>query len=188
MNKNIPAIVTGALLAVSMMAPTLSNNASAQVGAESRVLQAILALTELIKSDSSALVETTDNIADDLEFKKKFYSVEYFVSPTGTSAPVLMLVDECPNDDQDACAFNVESIQLIDAGTPRNVTAIEVDGVVTDISDKQITTRTNLLVDSGIGKFGASSIVIIRTDGGFTGDVIVTGEKPQGMRLLISDD
>jgi hypothetical protein len=102
--------------------------------------------------------------------------VEVSICPQGTSSE---------NGVQDACAFNVESIQ-IDTEGPANITGIRVDGVTTLLNDA-IPTPTNLLVDSGIGKIGASreAVVLGVPDGGAEHSIEFNGEKPQGMELCL---
>ncbi len=96
-----------------------------------------------------------------------------------------MDVKSCNLNDTTACAFNVESIQV--KGNPVNVTSIVVDGAVTDISGRGIQIPTNLLVDTGIGKIGASKYVAVRFDHSFTGKIEFNGEKPQGMDLFVRE-
>ena len=190
MNKKILAISMAVTLAASlMMVPVF--NVQAQVTSESRVLATILSLTEQAKNKiNDNIIPTVDTVQEDLKFKQKFYQFEFSFGGTGTTVPVFVQVDQCELKDQTACAFNVESIQLIHAGVPKRVLAICVDdfGSCTDISDQGIITPTNLLVDTGIGKIGASRLVAVKTDPGFTGSVEVTGEKPQGMKLFIGPD
>jgi hypothetical protein len=190
MRKQILAVIAGITLLTAFMVPSMSNKTFAQVTSESRVLQAILGLTEVIKGQSQALVETTENIEDDLLFKKKFYQYEpYELSSNRFGIAVL----GCDFQDETACAFNVESIQLnCEYGGCAGVAAVMVDGVFSDISGfseetggTPVPTPTNLLVDLGIGKIGASDFValLIEKDATYVGRVEWNGEKPQGMEL-----
>jgi hypothetical protein len=184
----ILAISIGAFLVSAFAAPSLSSNSLAQVTGESRVLQAILGLTEVIKGHTEALVDTTENMEDDLQFKKKFFTIDGSLScaPSGCG---FVLESSCDLIDQSACAFSVESLQITPiTGVTGNMSKIAVDGVETDISDKGITTPTNLLVDTGIGKIGASQSVDIfwNAPSGERFAVIITGEKPQGLRLGVT--
>jgi hypothetical protein len=174
------AVTAGIVLIAAILTPTMSDSTFAQVTSESRVLQAILGLTEHLKWHTEELVDTTENIDTDLEFKKKFYEFETEVQ----DVPILAIgVNNCAVNDTNACAFNVESIQLLDNGTSRRILGIIVDGVYTDLSSKQILTPTNLLVDSGQGKIGAATMVAVVFDSFYSGIVEWTGEKPQGMEL-----
>jgi hypothetical protein len=157
-------------------------------------LQAILALTEVIKGQTDDLSDTLTNVEEDLLFKKKFWQFHEDVIRQGTTGQtgwVGVEVDGCTfeSGDPSACAFNVESIQIISNGAPVNITTIRVDGVETDISGKELQSPSNVLVDSSIGKLGANFEVAVEvlltgpvTTGGF---VEFNGEKPQGMCLIL---
>jgi len=209
MNKQILAVSIGAVLVMSLVVPSMSSNSFAQVTSESRVLQAILGLTEVVKGQTEDMNDTLDNIEDDLLFKKKFW--QFMINTTdidqskfqiiGDPDPTALVgvrVDSCELPPE-ACAFNVESIQFIDNGVfpNANISRITVDGVDTDISGKNIMTSSNLLVDSGIGKIGASQFVEVLfgcapSDAEcpipFSGIIEINGEKPQGMELCLFID
>ena len=92
------------------------------------------------------------------------------------------------SNDPSACAFNVESIQIDGSGNPK---FIDVDFALTDIRDQQISAPTNLLIDSGIGKIGASEFVVVvcedfipNVNDHCSGGIEFNGEKPQGMFLI----
>jgi hypothetical protein len=204
MKATILAISLGAVLAGAMLIPALSSNVQAQVTSESRVLQAILGLTQVAKGKSEALVATSENIEDDLLFKKKFYSL----SVTGEFND-FDIQSECDFDDPSACAFNIESIQCVEAdvsecqagevGAQCNggvlVDQIEVEvreetgdegseqESETDISGKEIHVPANILLDAGMGQIGVPGTFGLEFDGVLKGTCVVTGEKPQGMRL-----
>jgi hypothetical protein len=189
----------------------MSNNSFAQVTSESRVLQAILGLTEHLKWHTEELVDTTENIEEDLLFKKKFWQLRFNTTDlpegwvtsgnTGAGTILIAVVGGCEFSDEAACAYNIESIQLIDNGTSANVGAIEVGNATTNISGKNITTPTNLLVDTGIGKIGirggGSGLIgdfllgfgVLEGDvfqpSPFSGIVELNGEKPQGMDICV---
>jgi hypothetical protein len=128
MKKQILAIIAGMTLLTAFIVPSMSNNSFAQVTSESRVLQAILGLTEHLKWHTEELVDTTENIEDDLLFKKKFWqaknATEAGANATSNdingSAEVVVLVgvfiNSCGNLPEEACAFTVESIQLTNMG------------------------------------------------------------------------
>jgi hypothetical protein len=190
MRVKILTVTAAILLVAGFVLHTFSNNVTAQVIGESRILQAVLGLTEVLKGQTEGLVDVAENISDDLQFKKKFWRFEPFeVPPTSEGNPVVgagvvALCATPPLDqDQSACAFNVESIQIQGDG---NMTAIFADGVITDISGKQIAIPTNLLVDMGIGKIGASvfATVVCEIDDPCLGPFEFNGEKPQGMLLF----
>jgi hypothetical protein len=191
--RKVLAASIGVVLVAALISPSLSTNSFAQsVSSESRILLAILGLTEVIKSHTEELVDTTENIEDDLEFKKKFYELGDGPFPVSTGVlggrlEVELFVDSCNLPEETACAFNVESIQIDEGGG--NVTGIVVDGVFTGISGKEVSTPTNLLVDSGIGKIGASQsvrvVIFIPPSTEFSTNVSFDGEKPQGLELGI---
>jgi hypothetical protein len=199
MKAKILAISVGAVLVTAFLIPALSSNVQAQVTSESRVLQAILGLTEVAKGKSQALVETSENIEEDLLFKKKFYSLN--VTGIGDE---LDIEAECIFDDPGACAYNIESIQCVEdlktclageVGAECNggvlVDGIEIgndEDTKTDLSAKEIYTPANILLDAGIGQIGVPDHLEfeefdLEFDGTFEGTCVVTGEKPQGMRL-----
>jgi hypothetical protein len=185
MRKKILAASIGAVLVAGFLTPIVSSNAQAQVTSESRVLQAILGLTEHLKWHTEELVDTTENIEEDLLFKKKFYQLDGSPSGTRTIEAVGVEVVNCTFSDKGACAFTLESLQLI-SQSPIPVTDIIVDGVPTNVTAKDISTSTNLLVDAGIGSVGASRSVIVVLDGNFgnsNNQFEFNGEKPQGMEL-----
>jgi hypothetical protein len=187
MKKKILAVSIGAVLAVGFLTPALMN-AQAQISSESRVLNSILALTEDINKKAQTVNNNLDNIDDDLLLKQKFWQVErYEVESPGF---LLIANDGCEFADFTACAFNVESIQLdfADIWSLNNgggcVQFLIVDSIMTDVSSKGICTPTNLLVDLGVGKIGASEFVAVVFDSkNFTLTVEWNGEKPQGMSL-----
>jgi hypothetical protein len=204
MNKQILAIIVGIIILSAFLIPSMSNNTFAQVTSESRVLQAILGLTEVVKGKSQALVETSDNIEDDLLFKKKFWQIRFnttdlpesFIEQDNTAGSVLeiLVLGFCEFPDEGACAYNIESIQLADNGTSADVGLIVVDTAITDIFGKNIETPTNLLVDMGIGKIGVNNEFIVlfgHLEGDvfqpspFNGIVEFNGEKPQGMDICV---
>jgi hypothetical protein len=195
------------LLGTIVGASALTGNVHAQFTAdESRIMQSLLALSEFLKRDVSDIQDVTDNILRDLQFKKKFYQIKIDTTDIDesqfdvTGDPelvtfVMVMEENCSLPTED-CAFNVESVQFRDNGNPvsANVTAIEVDGVITDLSGKEISTPTNLMVDSGIGKLGASehvAVYLFDPESGpdaevpFSGTIEINGEKPQGMDLCI---
>jgi hypothetical protein len=177
MRKEILAGASSVVLVAAFLSPVLSNDSFAQITSESRVLQAILGLTEVVKGQTENLVDATENIADDLLFKKKFYEFDYI----GEDQVFFVAVEDCNDVPSEACAFNVESIQF--SGEERNIAALVVDGVLTDISGKNITSPTNLLVDMGQGKIGASRYVTVFFPNGYLGPLEFNGEKPQGIEL-----
>jgi hypothetical protein len=115
-----------------------------------------------------------ENVEDDLLLKKKFYSIG--ISANGAGSVEVGGSCAIPSE---ACSFNVESIQILSGGS--SVVALIVDDVLTPIDP--VNTPTNLLVDSGIGKIGASSSVALVFGSAYTGEVHFTGEKPQGMSI-----
>jgi hypothetical protein len=211
MKKQILAVIGGIALVAAFMVLSMSNNAFAQVTSESRVLQAILGLTEHLKWHTEELVDTTENIEEDLLFKKKFWQLRFNTTDlpegwvtSGNAAAgtfLIAVVGGCEFADEAACAYNMESIQLIDNGTSASVGAIAVGNATTNISGKNITTPTNLLVDTGIGKIGirggGSGLIgdfllgFGVLEGGvfqpspFSGIVELNGEKPQGMDICV---
>jgi hypothetical protein len=181
MKKQILAASIGAVLIVAFIVPSLSTSSAQTVSTESRVEAAILALTQVIKGQVTDLISTLSNIEDDLEFKKKFYEI------TGGSSVGIAFgleVVRCTFDagDPSACAFNVESVQFGSPGP--NVTAIEIDGVVTDITP-EIQLPSNVMVDSGIGKVGVADSIVVQLGGVYVGPFHFDGEKPQGMELCL---
>lgn len=189
-NTQILAVAVGIALTAAVLTPTLSsnsNNALAQVSAESRVLQAILGLTDQVKEQTTESKGKFDNIILDLNVKKKFYEFTPEEVESGFIFTLLLL--ECGEVPPDACAFNVESIQIDgtdEFGFGATVSSVIVDGVFTDFLDKGITTPTNFMVDSGIGKLGASDFVSVELDRPINGTIEWNGEKPQGI-LLFTD-
>ena len=190
MNKKILALsMVITIAATFVIIPSF--NVQARVSSESRVLATILSLTEQAKSKiNDNIIPTVDTVQDDLQFKQKFWQFEPFtVPPTSEGDPVVgagvvgLCVGAPFDDDPSACAFNVESIQIRGSG---KVNAIFTDGVITDISNDTITASTNLLVDSGIGKIGASDFVAVVCDVNdpCLGPFEFNGEKPQGMILF----
>jgi hypothetical protein len=180
MKKQILATIAAIALLTAFLVPSMSNNSFAQVTSESRVLQAILGLTEVVKGQSQALVDTTENIEDDLLFKKKFWQFKFNV----TEANVVGLIGVCPRVGSEACAFNVESIQFDNAtaGPDVGVGGIIVDDAFTQTDFEFV--PTNFLVDSGQGKVGALFFVGAVLPFNYTGDVEFNGEKPQDMILI----
>ena len=81
----------------------------------------------------------------------------------------------------DNWSFNVESIHV--PGDGPTVVKIIVDGVETDITARNVTAPSNVLVSSGIVLVGASDSVLIEFDRPYTGRLEFNGEKPQAMRL-----
>jgi hypothetical protein len=143
-----------------------------------------------------------DVIEEDLLLKKKFWQyqpkkVVIVIDEEGHSIlqsqrgwnvtgvfGVGVQVLQCNFDDPSACAFNVESIQLAGVeGESVLVSAVEVDNITTDIEDLLVFTPTNVLLDWGVDKLGASSHVFVFFDEPYTGPVEFNGEKPQGMEL-----
>jgi hypothetical protein len=180
MKKQILAASIGAVLIVAFIVPSLSTSSAQTVSTESRVEAAILALTQVIKGQVTDLISTLSNIEDDLEFKKKFYEI----SSGGEAREIGLEVVRCTFDagDPSACAFNVESVQFGSPGP--NVTAIEIDGVVTDITP-EIQLPSNVMVDSGIGKVGVADSIVVQLGGVYVGPFHFDGEKPQGMELCL---
>ena len=192
MNKKILAISMAVTLTASLlMVPVF--NAQAQVTSESRVLATILSLTEQAKSKiNNNIIPTVDTVQEDLKFKQKFFQYEPAAGPNDENRKHWFVVNAteiqievvfCDFPDQSACAFNVESIQFSAQGA--HINAIEIDSDFTSTLDED--TPTNLLVDSGIGKVGASEEVSIFFDIPYTGPVEFNGEKPQGMILCTED-
>jgi hypothetical protein len=196
MKKQVLASSIAAVFVAAFMVPSLSTDSFAQVSSESRVLQAILALTEVIKGQTDDLSDTLTNVEEDLLFKKKFWQFHEEVpisGSTGQSGWVGVYVVDCSFDDLAACAFNVESIQISSNSDPAgvNITDMRVDGVETVLTNAagfELQSPSNVMVDSGLGKVGASDEVAVRvelnisTSGGF---VEFNGEKPQGMELCL---
>jgi hypothetical protein len=204
MKAAILAISVGAVLVAAFTLPAYSSSVQAQVTSESRVLQAILGLTEVVKGKSQALVDTSENIEEDLLFKKKFYSLNV----TGEFND-FDIQAECDFDDPSACAFNIESIQCFEddhAVCQAGEVGAECNGGVlvdrieievreetgdegseqeseTDISAKEIHVPANILLDAGMGQIGVPGTFGLEFDGVLKGTCVVTGEKPQGMRL-----
>jgi hypothetical protein len=196
MKKQVLASSIAAVFVAAFMVPSLSVDSFAQVSSESRVLQAILGLTEVIKGQTDDLSDTLTNVEEDLLFKKKFWQifvVEDIQGPAGAPGFLGVEVFGCTFEEGDpsACAFNVESIQVVNfnPSEPVNITSIWVDGVKTDLSGKELQSPSNVLVDSSIGKLGANSIVAVGgvlTSSGLTeGSIEFNGEKPQGMALCL---
>jgi hypothetical protein len=188
-NKKVLAVSISAVLAVGFLAPALMN-AQAQVSSESRVLNTILALTQDSNKDAQRVNNNLDNIDDDLLLKQKFWQYEPYHEEANR---IGIAVVGCDFEDESACAFNIESIQLnCEPGGCAGVAAVMVDGVFSDVSGfseesggTPVPTPTNLLVDLGVGKIGASDFVaiLIEKDEAFFGKVEWNGEKPQGMEL-----
>lgn len=226
MRKQILAVVAGIALVGGFLTPTLyNNNAFAQVTAESRVLQAILGLTDQIKQQTSEIKGKYDDIIFDLELKKKFWQYNVPIvclvdfGGAGTFAVACDQVSENSVSSQnggvsisqngdtdrllfgigiynracdlgDACAFNMESAQLVQDPTDDNVAvgAIFADFVLTDTTSKELFLDTNLMVDSGIGRVGASSHIVPLVEFLPGQEVEIAflefnGEKPQDMQL-----
>jgi hypothetical protein len=215
MNKKMLAVSISAVLAVGFMAPAFMN-AQAQVSSESRVLNTILALSNDINKKAQTLNNNLDNIDEDLLLKQKFWQsppTECFIDVTeeevhvdcntvddeGISAslngPITRALvgfgpvnEGCDFADESACAFNVESAQIVSEESIKVAAIVTRDGVLTDISGKAIFTDTNLMVDMGIGKTGVSCCFIPLLEF-FPGDEVTVefsefnGEKPQGMFL-----
>jgi hypothetical protein len=179
----ILAITGSAVLVAVFSTLALSNDSLAQVAGESRVLQAILGLTEVIKVQSEGLIETTQNIEDDLQFKKKFWEFRYEEGADSYIA-IGVFVTKCPHDDLDACAFNVEGVQIIDTvNTFVPVDKIFVNGVPTDVLGEQIRLSANVLL--GKGPIGAHEDFFVKLYQPITGSFHLVGEKPQGMELCL---
>jgi hypothetical protein len=193
MKKQILAASIAAVFVAAFMVPSLSTSFAQTVSSESRVEQAILALTEVIKGQTDDLNDSLSNIHDDLFFKKKFWQHRFPVTNQHWDIGVWATCPGFPGDPS-ACAFNVESIQLKGANpSGGTVIAIWVDGVRTDLTSlgQNQTVPTNLLVDTGIGKLGANRFVFLECDMNdmCTAEVEYNGEKPQGMfiwRFLVT--
>lgn len=184
MKEQILAVTIGISLTGAVLAPAIYNQAFAQVTAESRVLQAILGLTDQIKQQTTEIKGKYDDTIFDLNVKKKFYEISD--SLDGDLFAAELFIEFCNDVPDGACAFNVESIQIQCGNDPILVETIRVDGTPTDISDKGIFTPTNLLVDAGIGKIGASDSVRVEVEScGAPNLVTFVGEKPQGVDLDI---
>jgi hypothetical protein len=186
LHKKILALTVSVVLFLGFLSSGISTIANAQFTTlESRILSSILGITEEVKGQTSQLSDVSGNILTDLKLKKKFYSIERAVTEV-SSIEIMGFCD--PDIPKDACAFNVESIQLIGTGFPVPVISIMVDGVRTDLTGKQISQPTNLLVDAGIGKIGVRKMVSIEFPDSFlfSGNVTITGEKPQGMSIELS--
>jgi hypothetical protein len=182
MAKKVLAGFLGLALVAAVVTLPLAGDTYAQsLSGESRVLQAISGLADSIKKETEGLSDLLSNIEDDLQFKKKFWQFQPF--PVG-GVELVGVFASCPDLPDEACSFNLESVQLDSGGA--NVTGIFVDGTFTDIRGKQISTPSNLLVDSGIGKVGVREFVAVLFDPQtpYTGDVEFNGEKPQGMQLI----
>ena len=181
----IAGLSIAAVLVLAFVIPQLS--AGALTG-ESKVLKSILGLTEQAKSLlSNTILPTLDTIKEDLKFKKKFWQYSFTIPPREHQFGVA--VRDCNLPDKTACAFTVESIQLIctDPSICGDVTDLFVDGTETKIDPVSTIPGTNLLIDRGIGKIGASeSVEIFIAVGSFTGTVEFNGEKPQGMELCVT--
>ena len=139
-------------------------------------------------------------ILEDLQLKKQFYSLEF---PLSEASSTTIHVIRCDLKDATACAFNVESIQLREAGssvpglyvdglfTPLGGGSVIVDGSDSAVSEVEfptlITTPTNLLLEAGAVQIGASESVRVLFEPGepYTGAVVFTGQKPQGMELVV---
>jgi hypothetical protein len=204
--KKILALSLASVLTLSVLATTiLLGNAGAQsVSTENRTVATMLRLTEIITGQVSDIQSLENNIEDDLLFKQKFWQYPPKKVIIIVDGPILqpgwnvtnvvavgVRVVECnfATEDPGACAFNVESIQFdnrVSAGFTGDAVPIEgmdIDGVFTDMTEKNITTPTNLMVDTSIGKVGANSHVIVHFGGLYTGPVEFNGEKPQAMEL-----
>jgi hypothetical protein len=179
-NRKVLALSVSAVLAISFLTPSIIN-AQAQVSSESRVLNTILALTQDSNKDAQRVNSNLDTINDDLLLKQKFWQLSF--DTTGQFV-LIGVFGSCEFADDSACAFNVESAQFDGSGF---VSGIFVDGVFTDVRNKDISASTNLLVDSGAGKIGANEFVAVLFDeeDSYSGDVEFNGEKPQGMSLIM---
>lgn len=206
MRKGILAATISAVLVVAVFSPLMLNdNARAQIASESRVMSTMLSLTNIAKGQIIDINAKNNDIINDLALKKKFYEFppkkviiildQPVLRPgwnvTNAEAVGIRVVD-ClfpgVETEQSACAFNVESIQFDNraevgfSGENILISSIVIDGVETDVSEKLITTPTNLIVDLGM-KIGASEEVLVVFDQPYTGPVEFNGEKPQGMLL-----
>ena len=196
MNKKILAISIAAVLVAGFLATPLAAEAAT---AQSKILKSILGLTETAKSQlENTILPTLDTIKEDLKFKKKFWQYEPCEDLThdgnGQIHPCWFVIDatevqvevvNCGLKDITACAFNVESIQFKFPGAC--IDHLEVDEADFKV-DPGTCTPTNLLVDTGIGKIGASNEVSVFFDTPYTGPVEFNGEKPQAMELCTEPD
>ncbi len=186
MNKEILAISISAVLVVAMLMPPIVR-AQAATQSESNALKNILGLVgNALTLVNKQINPTLDSIIEDLKFKKKFWEYEQIgvsISIPSTTGGVGVAVKSCNLNDPTACAFTVESIQ-----TPAGVvvTEISVDDTRTSINENRTAGPSNVLVDAGFGRIGASHEVNIVFDHAQPGTVAVfefNGEKPQGMEL-----
>ncbi len=194
MNKKILAISVAGVLALAFVLPAI--NANALTSAENKALKTILDLTTSAKDKLANNVQPTlTTIKQDLQFKQKFWQLRTEVEDV-EEVGVRVQENGCLLPDRTACAFNVESIQVIQSpsltGTFK-VKDINIDGVETNVAGGPLDLPTNLLVDSSIGQVGASKFVEIqfckvsgtdcRNTTAFSGTVEFNGEKPQGLKL-----
>jgi hypothetical protein len=181
MNKKILAISVSAVMAVAVLASVLGN-AVGQVSTENRTVATMLKLTNIIKGQVTDYIDVGSNIQEDLRFKQKFWQLVVEVS----NADSVGIGITCGFEDVDpsACALNLESLQLQGEGGVL-VESITIDGVTTDISEKELTTPTNLLVDISMGKFGVAESISVQFAEPWTGTVEWNGEKPQDSTISI---
>ncbi len=187
MYRRILGMAIAGLIVIAFMVPA-SVNIEGLTSGESVLLSKIFTSTTVALNKLTLTQNTLQTINDDLQLKKKFWQFEPKSerNPDGwivSGHSIGVRVQECNLPDQTACAFNVESIQF--SGVGSKVAAIIVDGVRTDISGDNIAPATNLLLDTGIGKIGASRSVLVEFDDleGYLGPVEFNGEKPQGVQL-----
>ncbi len=181
MNKKILAISISAVLVVAMLMPPIVR-AQAATQSESNALRTILGLVgNALTLVNKQINPTLDSIIEDLKFKKKFWEYEK-VSVSGSNViGVGVAVKSCNLNDPTACAFTVESIQ-----TPKVVVIeISVDDTRTSINENKTIGPSNVLVDAGFGRIGASHEVNIVFDHAqaVPDTFEFNGEKPQAMEL-----
>lgn len=174
MDGRITVLAVAAVLVTAAISSTGSIDAQI-ISAENRVLVSIYQLTNVLLGKTNDISAIMDSIEEDLLLKKKFYSKQIVAD----SASTVGIRGTCDSIVEGACAFNVESIQLPASGS--TVVGIAVDGTITMIDP--VDTPTNLLLETGIGRIGASESVAIIFSTSYSGNVVFTGEKPQDMLI-----
>lgn len=186
MKKTILAATVGAMLVVAVFLTGMSNNAVAQVSAESRVMQTMKSLTNIAQQLIIEVDAKNADIINDLALKKKFFEISTGSFSSATSTGISLTCDfPGVQTEQSACAFHIRMLKC--TGSPEvDVVSVTVDGVTTDVTEKLVTVPGQFLIDSGINEIGASESVSIEFGSVFSGECIFAGEKPQGGFLTVT--
>jgi hypothetical protein len=179
LGKTFQGIVASGAVLAAFLVPLLSHGVEENLGSiESRVIGTMLRLTQISHQQVGHIQSLLESVKLDLQTKSKFYSVGPIEVENIPSAAIEIF--ECNSVGQSACVFNVESMQLTGIGV---VGTVVIDGVGAPIDER---TPANLLVDTRIGKIGASDSVVLDFDGNYTGTISVSGEQPQGVEIGVT--